>query len=178
MSQKTTNTLIAIALVLIVVCLRLLPHPANFAPVAAVAIFGGAVLPRRLALWAPLAAMVASDLIIGLHNLVLLTWGCYALIALASSYIMKKPSLVRGGLLTISASVGFFLVTNFGVWLTSGMYAHTWAGFIHCYEMALPFFRNTLLSDMFYTGLLFGTFALAVRAGAKLSSSLSVKPNL
>lgn len=178
MSQKTSNVLIAVALITFVVCLRLLPHPANFAPVAAVAIFGGAVLPRRIAIWVPLLAMMASDLIIGLHSLVLLTWGCYALTALASSYIMRRPSLIRGGSLAISASIGFFVVTNFGVWLTSGMYAHTWAGFIRCYEMALPFFRNTILSDLIYTAAIFGVYALALRASQALTTSSLTKPSL
>ena len=136
MNKQTTNVLIAAALISLVVCLRLLPHPANFAPVAAAAIFGGAVLPRRLALWVPLLAMVASDLLIGLHDLILLTWGCYALTALASSYLMKKPTIVRGASLALGASTMFFLVTNFGVWLSSGMYEHTWAGLARCFEMA------------------------------------------
>lgn len=174
MSKQTINVLIAAGLIGLVVCLRLLPHPANFAPVAAAAIFGGSVLPRRLAIWVPLLAMMASDLIIGLHNLVLLTWGCYALTALASSYLLRKPNLVRGGVLTLSASAGFFVVTNFGVWLTSGMYAHTFAGFIRCYELALPFFRNTILSDLIYTAAIFGLYALALRqAQAFRTSSLA-----
>ena len=178
MSKQTLNTLIAAGLIVLVVCLRLLPHPANFAPVAAAAIFGGAVLPRRLAIWVPLLAMVASDLIIGLHNLVLLTWGCYALTALASSYFLRKPSLVRGASLTLGASIGFFLVTNFGVWAASGMYMHTWAGLARCFEMALPFFRNTALSDMFYTVVLFGAYALAIRASRWLTTWSLAKPSL
>src|SRR4051812_23161113 len=95
-NSKKLNIAIVFYLILLVVTLRLLPHPANFAPVAAVAIFGGAILPRKLAVWVPLAAMVVSDLIIGLHSLILLTWGCYALIALASSYWLRKLTLIRG----------------------------------------------------------------------------------
>ncbi|OGL35721.1 hypothetical protein A3F65_03550 [Candidatus Saccharibacteria bacterium RIFCSPHIGHO2_12_FULL_47_16b] len=169
MNKNTTNILVAIALIGLVVALRVLPHPANFAPVAAAAIFGGAVLPRRLALWVPLAAMIASDLIIGLHSLVLLTWGSYALFALASSHWLRRNlNFVRGATLTISASIFFFVVTNFGVWATSGMYAHTWAGLIRCYELALPFFRNTLMSDIVYTIVLFGAYWLAIKLGQHL----------
>lgn len=159
---------IAVCLIAIVVSLRVLPHPANFAPVAAAAIFGGAILPRRWALSVPLAAMIVSDLIIGLHNLILLTWGSYALFALASSYWLRKLTLLRGAALTMSASVFFFVITNFGVWLTSGMYAHTWAGLIRCYELALPFFRNTLAGDIVYTAALFGAYWLAIKAGQRL----------
>jgi len=150
------------------VMLRLLPHPANFAPVAAVAIFGGAMLPRKLALWVPLSAMMISDAVIGFYNIMLVIWGCYALIALASSLWLRKPTFRRGAALTVSASIFFFIVTNFAVWAAGGMYAHTWAGLVQCYNMALPFFRNTALSDAFYTASLFGLYALANMAAFKL----------
>lgn len=166
--HQLLNIAIAICLIAIVISLRVLPHPDNFAPVAAAAIFGGAILPRRFALWVPLAGMVISDLIIGLHDLVLLTWGCYGLFALASSYWLRQRTLVRVGAITLSASLIFFIVTNFGVWVTSGMYAHTWSGLLRCYELALPFFRNTLLSDLFYTAVLFGGYSLATKAGRRL----------
>lgn len=150
----------ALCLIAVVVSLRLLPHPANFAPVAAVAIFGGAVLPKRIALWVPLIAMAASDMFIGFYDMMPVTWGCYVLIALASSHWLRRPSLAKGMALTLSSSLFFFVVTNFAVWLTSGMYAHSWNGLATCYAMALPFFRNTALSDAVYTAGLFGVFAL------------------
>lgn len=168
MKKSTTNTLLAICLIVLAVSLRLLPHPANFAPVAAVAIFGGAVLPRRLALWVPLATMMISDAIIGFHPLIPLTWGCYALMALASSQWLRRRNVFRGVFLTISSSVGFFAVTNFGVWVSSGMYAHSWAGLSRCFTMALPFFRNTFFSDLIYTGALFGLYALAQKFGPRV----------
>ncbi len=167
--KKTNlNLVIAFFLIILAVSLRLLPHPANFAPVAAVAIFGGAILPRRLAVWVPLAVMMISDAIIGFHILIPLTWGCYALTALASSYWLRERNILRGAFLTVSSSVGFFVITNFGVWATSGMYAHSWTGLSRCYGLALPFFRNTFLSDLIYTGALFGLYALARWLGARL----------
>jgi hypothetical protein len=165
MNEKHMNLAIAICLIFIAVSLRLLPHPANFAPVAAVAIFGGAVLPRKLALWAPLTAMVISDVIIGLHPLIFLTWSCYALIALASSAWLKNPKLLNGLSVTLGGSIFFFVATNFGVWLQSGMYARTWSGLGQCYYMAIPFFRNTIASDLFYTAALFAAYKLATSAG-------------
>jgi len=168
MKSKYINLAIALCLIVVGVSLRILPHPANFAPVAAIAIFGGAVLPRRWAIWTPVAAMMASDLIIGLHNLILVTWGCYALIALASSYWLRKPSLKRGLSLTLGASLLFFFATNFAVWIWSGMYAHTAVGLSQCFTMALPFFRNTALSDLIYTGALFGIYAVATQASTKI----------
>lgn len=161
--MKAGRVYVAIALVLIAVgvSMRLLPHPANFAPIAAIAIFGGAVLPRKLAVWVPLGAMVVSDLFLGMHDTILVTWGCYALIALASSHWLRKPNLLRGVALTVGSSVSFFVVTNFAVWVVSGMYAHTWAGLAQCYYMALPFFRGTIAGDVVYTAVLFGIYALA-----------------
>ncbi len=159
MKDKHLQTSVAILLIAIGVSLRLLPHPANVAPIAAIAIFGGAVLPRRAAVWVPLGAMIASDLVIGFYDMMFVTWACYALIALASSYWFRKPTILKGVALTLSSSLFFFVVTNFAVWVSSGMYAHSWSGFISCYTMALPFFRNTLASDLFYTATLFGVFA-------------------
>jgi hypothetical protein len=168
MTQKQLNLALAISLILIAISLRVLPHPANFAPVAAVAIFGGSVLPRKLALWIPLSVMTISDLIIGLHSLIFLTWGCYALIALISNRILKKQNILNGVSITLFGSVFFYIVTNFGVWAQSGMYAHTWNGLVQCYILALPFFRNTIMSDLFYTGLLFGVYALATNIASRI----------
>lgn len=161
MSPKRLDILTAVCLIALAVMLRLLPHPANFAPIAAVAIFGGAVLPRRIGLWVPLIAMMASDLVIGFYNIMPITWGCFLLIALASSIWLKKPTLARGSFLTVSSSVFFFVITNFAVWIWGGLYVHTWAGLSQCYTMALPFFRNTFLSDMVYTASLFTVYAFA-----------------
>lgn len=167
MNERRITLAIALALILMAVVLRLAPHPANFAPVTAIALFGGAVLSRKLALWVPLAAMVVSDIAIGFYDIMPVIWGCYFLTALASSVWLRKPSFVKGAALTLGASIGFFLVTNFAVWAASGMYDHTIAGFIQCYTMALPFFRNTLLSDAVYTSVLFGMFVAARHVATK-----------
>lgn len=164
MSIKDKYYPVAIALCLIGagVLVRILPHPANFAPITAISIFGGSVLPKKISIWVPLSAMMISDAVIGFYALMPLVWACYLLIALASSKWLRPATLVRGSVLTLSSSVFFYLVTNFGVWVTSGMYAHNWAGLISCYTLAIPFFRNTLLSDAIYTSALFGIYALAM----------------
>jgi hypothetical protein len=162
-SRTWLNSSIALCLIVLAATLRLLPHPENFAPIAAVAIFGGALLPRRLAVAVPVAAMVLTDLVIGWHDLILLVWLLYALMALASSVWLRKNSFARTAGLTLGSSVAFFVVTNFAVWVQSGMYEHTWAGLAQCFTLAIPFFRNSLVSDLFYVGLLFGAYALATR---------------
>jgi len=167
---------IAVCLVLLAACGRLLPHPANFTPMAAAALFGGGVLPRRR--WAvavPLAGMVASDLVLGLHPLFPLTWGCFALAALAGNMWLKKISPLSVAAFSLAGSLLFYIVTNFGVWLQGDMYPMTAAGLAHCYYMALPFFRNTVLGDLAFNGLLFGAYALAAyRLSSKASSSASL----
>jgi hypothetical protein len=165
--EGRTVRLIVLALLVSGTLLRLVPHPANFAPVTAIAIFGGATLPRRWAIVLPLGLMVVSDAFLGWYSLIPVTWGWYLLTALASSYWLKHLGWRRGGLLTAGASAGFFVVTNFAVWLTSGMYVHTWAGLGRCYLMALPFFRNSLLSDGLYTAALFMAYHWGVRADRK-----------
>src|SRR3989344_4267322 len=163
MKRFRTETLIVLCLIALGVSLRVIPHPDNFAPMAAIAIFGGALLPKRLALLAPLGAMIISDAFIGFHSLIVVTWGCYALIALASQLWLKKPNLLRMATITLGSSLFFFVVTNFAVWLTSGMYSLNIAGLARCFVLALPFFRNTLLSDLIYTSSLFGFYYLAAQ---------------
>lgn len=161
MSSARLAVLTSLTLIAAAVVLRLLPHPANFAPVTAIAIFGGAVLPRKVAILIPLGAMIVSDLIIGFYDIMPVVWGCYLLIALVSSLWLRQLSVRKTVLLTFGASILFFVVTNFAVWVAGDMYAHTWTGLAQCYAMALPFFRNTLLSDLLYTGLLFGCLITA-----------------
>lgn len=163
--NSTSNRLylgIALGLIAFAVIMRLLPHPANFTPVMAIAIFGGAVLPRRWALALPLAVMVISDLVIGMHSLVLLTWGSFAVVALFSMRVLSHkitPLKVIGA--SLGASVLFYLVTNFGVWAEGRMYPMTLAGLMESYALAIPFFRNMLIGDLLYSSALFGAYAAA-----------------
>ena len=164
---------VAIALIVFAICMRLLPHSANFAPIMAIAIFGGAVLPKRVAVWVPLLAMMVSDAIIGFYPMMWVTWSCFLVVALVSNQLLRRPSIAKGALLTVSASLFFFVVTNFAVWVTSGMYAHTYEGLMQCYIAAIPFFRNTLSSDVIYTAALFGVYAFATMSVTRRLSEQS-----
>lgn len=178
MNRSYFNAGVALSLIVLAVLLRIVPHPANFAPVAAVAIFGGALLPRRLAVVVPLGVMMLSDVIIGLHPLIFVTWGCYALIALAAHRWLKKGSFTHGVIITLSSSLFFFIVTNFAVWLQGELYPRTLSGLAQCFMLAVPFFRNTLLSDLLYTAGLFGLYGLAVFVARKsLHSEDSLSTN-
>lgn len=156
---------------------RLVPHPPNFTPLGAMALFSGAMLGRRwlgLALVLPLAALLVSDTAIGLGAAVGVMGGpgfgiyrsqtfvycSFLLITLLGSTLQnhrRNPVRIVGA--SLGASVLFFVVTNFGVWLTSGMYAHTPAELLRCYVQAIPFFGNTVTGDLTFALLFFGGLA-------------------
>ena len=150
--------LIALALVAVAVVGRLLPHAANITPLYAVALFACATLPRRWALAVPVAAMVGSDLIIGMHGSVMFTWtGMLAFAALG--YGMRgRASTGRILMSAVAGSVVFFVWTNLGVWMTSYMYPRTADGLVTCYVAALPFFRNSLLGTVAFAGAIFAAY--------------------
>jgi hypothetical protein len=157
--------LIAVAgLVLAAALSRLLPHPPNFSPIEACALFAGAyLLDRRWAVAVPIAAMLLSDLVIGFHALVPVVYACMALMALAGRFLAGRASVVNVAGAGLAAALFFFVVTNFFVWATSGMYPMTAAGLVACYVAALPFFQNELAGVAVYCTVLFGGFALLQR---------------
>jgi hypothetical protein len=142
--------------------LRLVPHPPNFSPIDAMALFSGAYVGRRaLAFAAPLAALLLSDLVLGFYAGMTFVYASVALIVLIGWALSERRTVVRIGAAAVAGSVAFFVTTNFGMWLFSGFYPLTLAGFEACYVAAIPFFQNTVASDLFYATLLFGGFALA-----------------
>jgi hypothetical protein len=157
------NILIGSVLILAAALSRLLPHPANFTPIAAMALAGGVYLNRRIALVVPLVALVVSDLFIGFHNTIFFVYGSFAMVGFIGLWLKshKKPLPIFGAALL--SSILFFIITNFGVWITGGgwVYPKTWEGLIECYTLAIPFFRNTVTGDLVYTGVLFGLFELS-----------------
>lgn len=147
------------------VILRLLPHLPNFAPIAAMALFGGTYLNKKYALIVPLAAMIISDIFIGFYNpwIMMSVYGSFLLIGLIGLYLKNHktiPNIIGASLI---GSVGFFLITNFAVWAVPGsFYPHTLQGLLNSYMMGLPFFRHTLMGDLFYTGAIFGLMEIVL----------------
>lgn len=137
---------------------RLIPHLPNFAPIGAIAIMAGMMFRWRRAVWLPIIIMAISDAIIGPYQGFLWTWLGVALIPLIGILLRRMPRTWRIPAGAVGASLIFFVVSNFGVWVSSGMYSHTLVGLIDCYAMALPFLRATILSDLVFTGLLLTTF--------------------
>ena len=165
-----------VVLILLAAASRLLPHPPNFAPIAAIGLFAGALLDRRAAWLVPFAALLLSDLVLGFYHPVSLFWnygGFAACLLIGAGLLGRTRTLPRFVGATLASSLAFFALSNFGMW-ASGYYPRTAAGFAECYVAALPFFRNTLLSDVLYTAALFGGWAL-LRSATRRPATESVR---
>lgn len=137
-----------------------LPFP-NVHPLAAMALFGAAHFrSKAMAFAIPLAALFITDLVIGFHGTMGFVYGSFILIGLLGFTLRGNVKPMPVVLTTLAGSVLFFLVTNFGVWMSGMFYPKTVEGLLACYTAALPFFRNTLIGDFFFVGVLFGGFAL------------------
>src|SRR5579871_1136024 len=186
-----TRTKIIVAAIAVAALSRVLPHPPNFTPLMAMALFGGACLACRWqAFLIPLTALFVSDLVLealtrvgfytgwlangsGLHAGWWVVYGSFAGGVLIGMLVRRRRTIltVAGG--ALAASTLFFLVTNFAVWASGemvGLYAMNWGGLLKCYEMGIPFWIDShhwwtspLFGDLLYTGMLFGAYALAER---------------
>lgn len=160
----------------LIVVARIIPHVPNVAPVTAVAILLGARLNKRYAVAVPLIAMLISDALVGWYDWRLMTvvYGSFAVIATFGHAIRnhKTPWTILGT--SIASSVFFFLTTNVAVWALSDWYPNTVAGLLACYSFALPFFRYSLVGDIFYTSILF-TIPSIVTLLAQSYQSLKAK---
>ena len=170
--MKSSRFLAIASLVVLAVIARLIPHPFNFTPVGAAALFAGAMLDRkRFAFIVPLAAMLVSDAVIGFHSAMPVVYGCFAA-AVCIGFLLRgrarSPLAVAAG--AVSSATLFFIVTNFYVWAASALYPHTFAGLVTCYIAAIPFYGNQLAGDVMYAALLFGGFAFAERRFTNLAA--------
>jgi len=156
------NFIVAVLLILFAAFSRLIPHPANFTPIAAIALFSGVYLKKKYFLIIPVAAMLLSDIFLGFHSTMIWVYGSFAVIALIGLWLKshKKAGYIFGT--TLVSSIIFFIVTNFGVWL-SGYYGFTFNGLVECYVMAVPFFKNTVAGDLFYVAAMFGIYEFVSR---------------
>lgn len=155
--MNATKTCLTIFLILAAVSVRLTPHAPNATPLAAVALFGGATLPTPWSFAVPLAAMVASDTVIGFDNLptTLAIYGSFIIAVLFGRWLRHQRGPWRVLSATLASSILFYLITNAAVWKFSGMYAPTVDGLLLSYLYAIPFFRHTIMGDMAYTFSLF-----------------------
>jgi hypothetical protein len=161
-SNLTPRFLVLAGMILIAAFTRLIPHPPNFTAIGAMALFGGAYFSRKsLAFAVPLIAMFFSDMIIGFHQGMYAVYLSFIFIVMIGLTLKNKKKAGNVFLASVSASVLFFVITNFAQWLSYPLYSKDIAGLIACYVAAIPFFHYTLLGDLFFVGALFGLFELA-----------------
>ena len=160
-------------IILMAAVMRFLPHLPNMAPVAAMALFGGVYFKKKYAFLLPMSVMFLSDIFLGFHNTMPFVYGSFLLTGIIGLVLKKHNNFkwIAGG--TLLSSVLFFIITNFGVWLMNmgNMYTQNLTGLVQCYVMAIPFFGNTLVGDLFYSVMMFGGYKMAV----KVIESLTVK---
>ena len=167
--------LVLAALILVAALTRVLPHPPNFSPIAAIALFGGAYFAARAwAVLVPLAGLLISDLVLasvngGLYaswfggNGIWVVYGCIALTTAMGFGLRGKVTGVRVLGYSLAGSALFFVVTNFAAWLGNPMYPRTAAGLAASYVAGIPFLQWSVLGTLFYAAALFGGFALLRR---------------
>lgn len=168
----TVSARVVFGLIALAVVSRLVPHPPNFTPVIALALFGGAAFSSRsAAMIVTLGAMLLSDLWLGWHSSLLAVYGALAVIVLIGHRVAISSPWSRIAGHGFAGALVFFMLSNLAVWLGSGMYAPTLEGLISCYTMALPFFGNTLAGTALFGLALFG---IARRAEATKYSTHAV----
>ncbi|MDQ2712699.1 MAG: hypothetical protein M3Y24_10810 [Acidobacteriota bacterium] len=165
--RKSSYQPVALGLILAAAMLRLIPHPPNFAPVGALALFSGARLKGWQAYVVPLLAMLITDPILS-HMVgysayssatVIIYLSILIYVLLGRTFLRNSSKVVRIASVALLGSIQFFLITNLMVWGGGTLYPHTPSGLLLCYTEALPFFGYTLAADLFYAAILFGAYA-------------------
>ncbi len=171
----------AVFLVILGIASRLLPHAANFTPVTAIALFASAYLGLRYSLVIFLAVMLVADAFIGFYSwqIMLAVYGSFALSSAIGFFLQKHKRALPIFFGALGSSLLFFLITNWAVWQFGTLYSHTPAGLLESYVMALPFFKNSLAGDLFYSAVLFGVFELSryfAARGAEKKAAARYRP--
>ena len=149
------------AIIFALAIFRLLPHLPNVSPVAAMALFGGAYFAdKRMAFAVPFVALFLSDLLLGLHNSMIFVYAGFALTVAIGFLLQNRVTITNTAFAMVASSVSFFLLTNFGAWMTSGLYAKTAGGLMQAYAAGIPFFQNSLLGNLIYAAVIFGGYRL------------------
>ncbi len=157
-------------IVALAIAARFIPGAANFSPVYAALLFGGVYLKKRDSIWFPVLLLAASDIL--LNTLFYSTpfawaqtinWVGFAAIAVVGWWLAKRLSVKNVLAASIAGPTIFFLISNLGVWLASGMYPPTLGGLEACFVAAVPFYGNSLASAVLFSGILFGAYQLYLK---------------
>ncbi|MBT4349329.1 hypothetical protein HOD19_00910 [bacterium] len=154
------NFFLMLVLSAIIIAARLIPHVPNFSPVAAIILFSVVYTKHNKYLLLPFVALLISDFFLGGYQLgiMLAVYGSLAIILLLGVYLKKHKTIVNTITITLGSGLIFFLLTNFAVWYFGSWYAADFNGLILSYTMAIPFFKQTIISNLLYVGLFFGAY--------------------
>ena len=182
MINDKNNFYFVLGLILIAAFARIIPHYPNFTPLCAIALFGAKYFRSGyLAFLIPIFALWFSDIII--NNFILSQYfdgftlfysgfywqyGSFLLIALLGRKTLNNLSFLKLLGVSISSSLLFFIISNFGVWVSSSMYSKNILGLIACYTAAIPFYFGTLFGSVFYSFFLFGSYELLFKNISKV----------
>ena len=154
-----------IGIVVLGACARLLPHPWNFTPMIALALFAGSHARKTvIAALATLAALALSDAVLGFDSSIWYIYAASLVPVLLGRLIRNKQGIAPIAAAALASSLSFFAITNFMVWATGRLYPHTTAGLAASFVAGIPFYQNQVLGDAIYTVVLFGGYALLSRA--------------
>ena len=172
MKNKKENFVLAIIFILTGILLRLVPHAPNFSPISAIALFSGAYLSKKWGIFIAVFAMAVSDFFIGLYDIKIMAsvYLSFIISVLLGSLVKKNRNCVA--FVSLASSISFFIITNLAVFVFSPWYEKTINGLIYCYFLALPFLKNTVMSDIFYTFLFFGLYELSLGAAKKYAAHI------
>jgi len=152
-----------ISLIFILALSRLIPHPYNFTPVLAVGVFSGFYFKQiYLSFFVVIFSMFIGDLFLGFHSTMFFTYISLVVAVLIGLYI-KRFNFTEILFSGLASSLCFFIITNFGAWLTLEMYEKNLTGLLQSYVLAIPFFHNTLISTLLYLVVLKLLFNFKVR---------------
>jgi len=166
-----TKTVSIISIIVALAAFRLLQIIPNVSPIAAMALFAGAQLTdKKLAFVIPFAALLLSDLVLGMHSTMIFVYLAFAGTVLAGIFIAKRQNIFTIFLAALGTSLMFFLVTNAGVWIMYDTYPAGLTGLIETYGAGIPFYQNTLIGDLFFNTILFGGYALFTQQKETLST--------
>ena len=184
MKKVVKNILAPVVIIVLAALFRVIPHMPNFAPITAMALFGGVYLGRRYALLVPLLVMLLSDYLLlyvnpfGAHMFrfnhlyppqalwygtpIIAVYGSFLISSLIGLWLKTHKNITNIIFATLIASIQFFLITNTAVWI-NGMYDRSLLGLWESYIAGIPFFRWTVAGDFFYTGVFFGAYELIAK---------------
>jgi|TARA_B100000929_G_scaffold285064_1_gene268179 hypothetical protein len=173
--MKIDKNIIVLGLIIFAVALRLVPHPPNFSPIGAIGLFSGCYFCLKKSWLIPIFALLISDFVLGFYNpisMMTVYMSFVISVIIGRTFLKNKQTPYRLGGAALVSATQFFILTNIGVWLSSILYQVNLTGLIECFVMAIPFYGNSLISELFYTFVLFGGYYISVQCLERKTSQV------